>query len=104
MNTDGHSGGTCRQRAQPWGCFRSWGQGKEAEWAGQEPKIRGQRDVRQEPHVGKVSGDFHYLPSAGDLKFPAKMPLLGASLDLRCCCLETEGAHPQLAPNHPGIP
>lgn len=44
-----------------------------------------------------MSGDFHYLPSAGELKFTAEMPLLGAGLDLRCCCLKAEGAHPQLA-------
>lgn len=85
------------QPAQPWGCFRSWGQGREAEWAGQEPKTWGQRVVRQKPYGGKVSGDFHYLPSAGDLQFPAKMPLLGAALELKCYCLEADRAHPQLA-------
>lgn len=49
----------------------------------------GQRDVRQ-PYVGKVSGDFHCLPSAGDLKFISKMPLLGVGL-------KADRAHPQLA-------
>lgn len=70
--------------------------GKAKKLSGQEPKI-GQRDVRQHPYVGKVSGDLHYLPSGGDLKFPAKMPLLGACLDLRHYCLEAEGAQPHLA-------
>lgn len=97
MKADGYSGGTCTQRAEPRGGFRSWEQGKDTERAGQGPKIGGERDVRHQPCVGKVSGDLHYLPSDGDVKSPARMPLQGACLDLRRYCLGADGPCLQLA-------
>lgn len=73
MNADGHSGDTCTQHAEPWGCFRSWRQGKEAEQAGQGPK-----NMRKK---GGKMAILCIIPCDGDLKSPARMPLPGARQD-----------------------